>query len=108
MGVIGQAPRDLHDIENSSTSAIVDTKDANDTAISVRMLAKSATLKAVAERRLAMADHSKPHKIDPADVPKGSLVALYRTPDKSDSPGWRGPAILLDEMNTEVGTADVR
>ena len=50
VGVFGQMPRDLHDIENDSVDAAHDANDANDKAITVRMLATAATLQTVADR----------------------------------------------------------
>ena len=112
MGVLGQLPREFDDIENPSLAdgKQMDQMIAADRAISVRRIAKACTLKTIAESRLAKSDNTHSHKSDAVGLKKGTLVDIYRAPDRTGAPGWRGPAILLDDLDREgiTGSADVR
>ena len=107
IGVLGFIPKDFHDVENSSLDVIANPQDACDNAISVRQIAKASTLKTIAERRLSLADRTHHQSQDLTKFKPGLLVDLYRTPDRKEAPGWRGPAILLD-IDDKVGTASLK
>ena len=103
--VLGQPPRDYTD---AASPALTDQDPSSllERAVLYRQHAKAATLRSVAEWRLSKAAH---HHKQQAGKPirKGDLVDLYRRPATRDIPGWRGPALVLDLLES-AGTAIVK
>jgi hypothetical protein len=81
--------------------------DLSEYATKIRLLAKTAALRAIVENRLAVADRAKTQKHIPATLAVGSLVDLYRVPKHKDLSGWRGPAVVLD-LDLAAGTCTVK
>ena len=108
-GVLGISPRELYEVDNTSPDAAfsADQADAATKAVTLRHMARAATLQTVAESRLALASKTRPQQQDLRKWRSGDVVDLYRNPSPKDSPGWRGPAVVLD-FSDEVGTATVR
>eukprot|EP00959_Pyramimonas_sp_CCMP1952_P375876 7872635-Pyramimonas_sp.AAC.1 len=96
-GVCGIAPRDHFELDNSALDGedTVTTEMARDKAGRQLMIAKSAAIRSVAERRVAFADRSRPQTSETADLKVGSLVELHGQPTPKDAPSWRRPAVLL-------------
>ena len=108
-GVFGVTPREYFDLDNTTLDAgdSGDTALHHDRAVKQRMIAKAAALQTVAEHRLAHASRTKPHQIKESSFSVGCLIDLYKAPTTKDSPGWRGPAVLLD-MDSKEGTCVVK
>ena len=75
--------------------------------MTIRHLARAATLQTVAEERLALANQTKPQQLETEKFAIDDLVDLYRQPSPKDAPGWRGPAQLLD-LDEEQGICTVK
>ena len=90
-------PRELLNIEICSPGAAftADQADAATKTVTMRHLARTATLQTVPEARLALAHHTKPQQQDPHRWRSRDIADLYRNPLRRGSPGWNGPAILL-------------
>ena len=103
--VLGQPPRDYTD---AASPALTD-QDPNslvERSVLYRQHAKAATLRSVAEWRIAKAAHHHKQQSE-KPIKTGDLVDLYRRPATRDIPGWRGPAVVLDVLNA-TGTAIVK
>ena len=108
VGVLGNLPRDYHDLGNSSVANFEgSTTDIAEYSTKVRLLAKVAALRSIVERRLVQAEKSRPHKFQASELQVGSLVDLYRVPKNKDTSGWRGPAVILD-LDIPAGTATIK
>ena len=88
-GVFGITPRDYFELDNSTLDGenAITTELAHDKAGRQRMIAKSAAIRSVAERRLALANRSRPQSSEAVELKTGSLVDLYRQPSPKDTPG---------------------
>lgn len=62
----------------------------------MRLKSKQNVLRTIVEERIAVANHTRPQKLNTQEVKVGEAVDLYRTPDRKDQEGWRGPCDLLD------------
>ena len=110
LGVLGYQPRDLYEIENASLDAYprpTGARDVAEIASTIRLHCKSATMKTIAETRLAQSVSTKPQQIQLTGDQHGQLVDLFRAPNPRDVPGWRGPAVLLD-LNRADNSAIVK
>ena len=108
VGVLGNIPRDYHDLSNSAVSNFEGPRDDYaEYSTKVRLLAKVAALRAIVERRLTQAERSKPQKFSAGELQVGSMVDLYRVPKHKDTSGWRGPCIVLD-VDIPAGTATIK
>ena len=97
IGVSGQLPRDFLEVDNNSpANDVMLPGEACSDAIIVRHIAKASTLQAVLERRLAMANNTRPHQAPQEKGVPGTQVDLRRQPERKDIPGWRGPAVVMD------------
>ena len=106
-GVFGFMPKDLFDVANNSPDVPYNTEDAADRALLLRVHAKTATLRAVAEDRVAKLSHTKVEQTQTQDLRVGDAVDIWRARAVRDTPSWRGPGVLL-ELNPDHGTGIVR
>ncbi|CAK0846103.1 unnamed protein product [Prorocentrum cordatum] len=102
--LLGYTPRDFYD-ENSATTmahkgALEISPDTFESNVRMRLLSKQNVLKTIVEERLAIANKSRPQKLDIERIKVGDKVDLYRTPSKKDQEGWRGPCDLLHMKST--------
>ncbi|CAK0817055.1 unnamed protein product, partial [Prorocentrum cordatum] len=102
--LLGYTPRDFYD-ENSATTmahkgALEISPDTFESNVRMRLLSKQNVLKTIVEERLAIANKSRPQKLDTERIKVGDKVDLYRTPSKKDQEGWRGPCDLLHMKST--------
>jgi hypothetical protein len=108
IGVLGNLPREYHDpFSNSIANYDGSNYDLTEYSTKVRLLAKTAALRAIVENRLAVADKAKTQKQQPGAISVGSFVDLYRVPKHKDLSGWRGPAVVLD-CDLTSGTVTVK
>ncbi|CAK0791575.1 unnamed protein product, partial [Prorocentrum cordatum] len=102
--LFGYTPRDFYD-ENSATTmahkgALEISPDTFESNVRMRLLSKQNVLNTIVEERLAIANKSRPQKLDTERIKVGDKVDLYRTPSKKDQEGWRGPCDLLHMKST--------
>ena len=99
--LMGHNPRGLYETETNSVVAHSGAKESSpdyfEAYLRGRMIAKASIQQAIIEARIALANNSKPVKLDLSKLtPLETSVDLYRVPDKKDQSGWRGPCDLLD------------
>ena len=54
-----------------------------------------------------MANRTRPQQVDLTEVAVGMPVDIYRTPERKDVPGWRGPAVVMD-VDKEANNVSVK
>ena len=97
---MGFIPRDFYDPDNQSLeahdSSLEASPDPFETALRLRHTAKENILKSIVEERIAKANRTRVQQYGPEqDYKPGAQVDIYRTPDRKDQSGWRGPAELV-------------
>ena len=102
LGVLGNIPRELYEIDNESQDA-VNANSAMSYAVRYRSIAKAACLQAVAERRFSLANRTNNQQQELDKFVPGAILDLYRPPSSKDTPGWRGPAVLI-ELDRKAGS----
>lgn len=103
--VLGHNPRGMYETATSSTlahhGALETSPDYFESYIRLRNIARVCIQQAIIEARIAIASHPPPMKMDLSKLKPGSLVDLYRSPDRKDVSGWRGQCELLDISHAE-------
>ena len=91
------------DIIQSTASANDAQPDFAEHAIRSRLLAKQCIMQSIIQERIAQATKMRQHVQPPAVLLPGTLVDVYRKPDRKDEFGWHGPAELVS-LNRRAGS----
>ena len=91
---------------DETTGAMTERPDIAETLIRSRNLAKQAILQALMEDRRAEASKMAQHSHAPQLLVPGTVVDIYRKPDRKDQYGWHGPAELVS-VKRQAGSAIV-
>lgn len=102
--LLGNTPRDVYDSDSATTmarnGALEMSPDTFESNIRMRLLSKQNVSRTIVEERIAIANRSRPQKLDMQEIKVGDQVCLYRTPNKTDQEGWRCPCELLHLQRT--------
>ena len=110
---IAHNPRAFYEIEDSGLlsvfGALESGHDFVERSIRFRTIAAQSVLASIVEDRLARANLTRPHKMDPVPLVPGTQVDILRIPDNKTemSYAWKGPGDLL-EIDLHNGTCIVK
>ncbi len=101
--LLGYTPNDFYDPQSptleSHSGALQMDPDTFESNLRTRIKSKENVLRTIVEERITAANNTKPQKMDET-ITAGCDVDLYRTPERKDQLGWRGPCPLLDLSNS--------
>ena len=80
---------------DSRTGALEGAPDPGEVNVRVRMTAKGCIMKALIEERLSRANSTHQQQVDQTSIEPPCSVDIWRTPERKDQEGWRGPADLV-------------
>ena len=97
--VLGYTPRSYYDIESETIDAdagqLETCPDDGERAVRCRLAAKRNIMQSIVELRLSRATTSRPEQGDVLALKLGDQVDIFRSPDRKDLSGWRGPCELV-------------
>ena len=105
---MGYTPKDFYDLEaegySANTGILETTPDPYECNLRYRQNAKMNIQRAIIEERICRANRTKPSQIPIKEYKPPCDIQLFRTPERKDEDGWRGPARLLeiDDMGATV------
>ena len=81
--------------------------DYAETLLRGRLMAKQCVLEGIVQDRLAQAARMHQHKHPEEMLVPGTIIDIFRTPDRKDEDGWKGPAELIS-IERKAGSGIVR